>query len=136
MTPVTAAQRHFVFVYGTLADAGRLDMLLAPRRYSDPMPAAVLPGYRREQCHYFYATPDDAAEIDGVLIGPFTDAELASLDRYEGCPTLYTRRAVEALGRDRSAPEHPTWVYEGHHIRDCHEAHKAGAGRRLCGTLS
>ena len=128
MTPVTAEQRHFVFVYGTLSDPGRLDMLLAPRRYTDPMPAAVLPDWRREECQYFYAVPEAGAEIEGVLIGPFTDLELAQLDRYEGCPQLYTREPVSALGRDRVAPEHPVWVYQGKHIRACHEAHKEGRG--------
>jgi hypothetical protein len=124
VTPVTAARRHFVFVYGTLADADRLQMLLA-RVYNDPMSAAVLPGFRRVECEYFYAEPDAASEIEGVLIGPFTDAELAQLDRYEGAPVLYSREPVRALGRERAVPEHPVWVYQGRRIAENHAFHVA-----------
>ena len=128
----THDRTHYVFVYGTLADPDRLSMLLAPRVYTDPMPAAVLPGYRRERCAFYYAVPDPEAASEGVLIGPFSDAALAQLDRYEGCPLLYTRERVAALGRDRAEPEHPVWVYVGARLRENHEAHLEGQGVSGC----
>lgn len=126
MTSPTAPRPHYVFVYGTLADAERLNMLLAPRIYDDPMPVAVLPAFRREECQYFYATPDADARIEGKLIGPFTDAELAQLDRYEGCPVLYSRQ--KEVVTQEGVGHFTAWVYVGERIRENHEAHQQGRG--------
>lgn len=89
-----------VFVYGTLADADRVDAVLRDWRFAG---RAVLEGLHRVDGRYPTLAPGGAA--DGRLL---ETAELDALDDYEGVAAgLYVRVSVPVVGGGSA------WCYVG-----------------------
>jgi gamma-glutamylcyclotransferase (GGCT)/AIG2-like uncharacterized protein YtfP len=110
---------HYVFVYGSLLDPARVSAVIG-RTYEGPVTPASLLGFVRRQNGYFYLvdTGDQVDRVDGALIGPFSDEELARLDRYEGCPELYIRHSVDAWVDDFGDRVLGAWTYVGASIAE------------------
>ena len=85
-----------LFVYGTLTDEERLE-LLTGRRFSRRR--AALEGFARVVAAHGYPTvvPQAGARVEGVLVEDVDAASLAALDVYEDAGRLYARRPAEVL---------------------------------------
>jgi len=85
-----------LFVYGTLMDEERLE-LLTGRRFSRRR--AALEGFARVVAAHGYPTvvPQAGARVEGVLVEDVDAASLAALDAYEDAGRLYARRPAEVL---------------------------------------
>lgn len=83
-------KKYPMFVYGTLLSKERRESLGV---FADDVREAKLKGYRKEGLNI---VESDDNTVDGLFFSVDTD-ELASLDRYEGLPTLYHRMAVSVI---------------------------------------
>lgn len=101
-------KKHKMFVYGTLMDNMPGDMIgTAETRESYVManshfPRVIPTNHRNARGFEGHAHP--------VLgqVWEVSEADIAGLDRYEGCPDFYTRQKVEVLVND-SIEE--VWMY-------------------------
>lgn len=105
--------RKLVFVYGTLLYGERNHRLL---RDATCLGTAEATGFRLVvpmHCCYPVAVPDiDGCIIEGEL-WEVTLPELARLDRFEGCPTLYQRKTIKACVQRGKAKACEIYVQPG-----------------------
>jgi hypothetical protein len=90
-----------LFVYGSLAEAGRMRTIVGEEF---PRVAATIADFAKvEQSGFFtYITPESGASLAGVAVLGLTPAALRQLDDYEQEGVLYSRRLVCArLGTGR-----------------------------------
>lgn len=121
-TATSASRRHFVFAYGSLADPLRAEAIVGRTCQASfaELPAhdrvrARVSRYRREAGALAHAVPDPAGTIDGYILGPLTDEEIARLDRYEDAPVLFARDVCWATVDGLSAGL-ACWIYVGRTI--------------------
>ena len=88
---------HNVFVYGTLKENREDTHEVNAEMWSvGSFPCVKLQG---------------KSYIPGQILN-VTDEELASLDRYEGVPSLYTRQEVMAFDKNTRQNSQKCWIYE------------------------
>ena len=98
-------KKHLYFAYGSNLNAEQMKFRCPDAVELSP---AVLPSWRLTARRY--ANVEAAAEscVNGALY-LLSDSDLAALDRYEGCPDLYTRRLESVT--DCAGVYHLAWVY-------------------------
>ena len=116
---VDTTRRHYVFAYGSLSNPLRAEAIVGrecqasfPELGNIERVSARASHFRREGGLLPHAVQDAAGTIDGYILGPLTDDEIAKLDRYEDAPQLFVRdvcwAAVEGLPAGLAC-----WIYVG-----------------------
>lgn len=102
------ADRHRVFVYGTLLDDACVRRVTG-RTF--PRQPARLAGHRRcwPRDGHPYLAPDPSATVDGDVLDAIDPAALAALDAYEDEGRLYAREAIDVTTGDGTPVR--CWVY-------------------------
>src|SRR5262249_40910889 len=90
-----------LFVYGSLLDAAERRSLLGRAIPSRP---ARLPGFERGRRRHYYVLRREGSAVDGAIIEGLDQRDLATLDRYEEVPSLYTRERIAIDGVE-------CWIY-------------------------
>jgi gamma-glutamylcyclotransferase (GGCT)/AIG2-like uncharacterized protein YtfP len=97
---------QLLFVYGSLMNPAERAQLLGRPVNASP---AHLRGYTRGRKRYYYVAKQEDAVTDGAILDGLTADDLATLDRYEEVPALYTRERIEVLTADNRKIE--CWIY-------------------------
>ena len=95
-----------LFVYGSLIDPIHRAEVLG--HFADGVPA-ILHGFVRGRARHWYIVRRIDAETAGLILTTLDARDLATLDRYEEVPTLYTREQVEVAATDGAQIR--CWVY-------------------------
>jgi hypothetical protein len=79
-----ATRRHYIFAYGSLADPLRAEAIVGrdcqasfPEYVAAERVSARVSRFRRETSPLAHAVPDPAGTMDGYILGPLTDDEMA-----------------------------------------------------------
>jgi cation transport regulator ChaC len=95
-----------LFVYGSLIDPIHRAEILG--HSADGVPA-ILHGYARGRSLHWYISPRAGAQTTGLVVTGLDAQDLATLDRYEEVPTLYTRKQIEVTAAGGASIR--CWVY-------------------------
>ena len=85
-----------LFVYGSLIDAAHRAEIIGREVEATP---ATIEGFERGRSRYWYLRRREGESTRGLILTNLTAEEIATLDRYEDVPTLYTREIVEVVGQ-------------------------------------
>jgi gamma-glutamylcyclotransferase (GGCT)/AIG2-like uncharacterized protein YtfP len=95
-----------LFVYGSLLEAAFRTELLGRDVATS---SATLRDYERGRGRYFFLKRQSGATTVGLLLQGLTSVDLATLDRYEELPRLYTRERISV--ETSTGDELRCWIY-------------------------